>query len=110
MGILFNILKPLTAFYKVKPFLIQHQLTFFPHIPTKLPFFLNIRINKLKYIQIFLMHGDISAEEDYNHLYKSISPNSVLFNPLIVVLVGDAGVGKTHLLNRYEKVTIYMKF
>jgi Rab family protein len=34
-----------------------------------------------------------SADDDYNHLYK-------------IVLVGDAGVGKTHLLNRYIKGTL----
>ena len=39
------------------------------------------------------MNNDISADEDYNHLYK-------------IVLVGDAAVGKTHLLNRYIKGTL----
>ena len=33
------------------------------------------------------------TEEDYDHLYK-------------IVLVGDAGVGKTHLLSRYIKGTL----
>jgi len=39
------------------------------------------------------MNMEISADDDYNHLYK-------------IVLVGDAGVGKTHLLNRYIKGTL----
>ena len=33
------------------------------------------------------------GEEDYDYLYK-------------IVLVGDAGVGKTHLLSRYIKGTL----
>ena len=35
---------------------------------------------------------------NYNHLYKGTSNNNI--NDYLVVLVGDAGVGKTHLLNR----------
>eukprot|EP01016_Furgasonia_blochmanni_P048850 TRINITY_DN7346_c0_g1_i3.p1 TRINITY_DN7346_c0_g1~~TRINITY_DN7346_c0_g1_i3.p1 ORF type:complete len:183 (+),score=51.52 TRINITY_DN7346_c0_g1_i3:221-769(+) len=34
-----------------------------------------------------------TTDDDYNHLYK-------------IILIGDAGVGKTHLLNRYVKGTI----
>lgn len=47
-------------------------------------------------------------DEDYNFLFKS-NPiiNSIiqLFNnkSYIVILVGDTGVGKTHLLSRYIK-------
>ena len=37
-------------------------------------------------------------DEDYNFLFKSIYPFYSL-----VILVGDTGVGKTHLLSRYIK-------
>mmetsp|Transcript_6109 Transcript_6109/g.5458 ORF Transcript_6109/g.5458 Transcript_6109/m.5458 type:complete len:212 (+) Transcript_6109:63-698(+) len=40
-----------------------------------------------------MLGNNPQAEEDYNHLFK-------------IVLVGDAGVGKTHLLNRYIKGTL----
>jgi GTPase SAR1 family protein len=36
-------------------------------------------------------------EMDYNQLYKSSNHGDV------VILVGDTGVGKTHLLNKYVK-------
>ena len=40
-------------------------------------------------------------DEDYNFLFKStITPLLIL---CIVILVGDTGVGKTHLLSRYIK-------
>ena len=47
-------------------------------------------------------------DEDYNFLFKSIklSPfnfSTFLLIPFIVILVGDTGVGKTHLLSRYIK-------
>ena len=44
---------------------------------------------------------DNGNSANYNHLYKGTSLSSPL--PMLVVLVGDAGVGKTHLLNRYGK-------
>lgn len=37
---------------------------------------------------------------NYNHLFKSTL--LILAKIALVVLVGDAGVGKTHLLNRYS--------
>jgi chromosomal replication initiation ATPase DnaA len=36
----------------------------------------------------------------HNHLYKSTISHSTLSSLSLVVLVGDAGVGKTHLLHR----------
>ena len=38
-------------------------------------------------------------DEDYNFLFKSIT-SFIIF---LVILVGDTGVGKTHLLSRYIK-------
>ena len=38
--------------------------------------------------------------EEYNCIYKS---NFILYLLIKVVVVGDSGVGKTHLLNRYVK-------
>ena len=38
-----------------------------------------------------------SSSTNYNHLYKS---KDLSLTCLLVVLVGDAGVGKTHLLHR----------
>jgi GTPase SAR1 family protein len=38
-----------------------------------------------------------NEDMDYNQLYKSSSHKNV------VILVGDTGVGKTHLLNKYVK-------
>ena len=40
-------------------------------------------------------------DEDYNFLFKSTHLPSPPY--LIVILVGDTGVGKTHLLSRYIK-------
>lgn len=37
---------------------------------------------------------------NYDHLFKGIS---LSITNTSVILVGDAGVGKTHLLNRYVK-------
>ena len=44
-------------------------------------------------------------DEDYTFLFKSKYINTMhLLNTLwIVILVGDTGVGKTHLLSRYIK-------
>lgn len=47
-----------------------------------------------------MMNNEISADDDYNHLYKSKKDIEHDFYSNLVVLVGDAGVGKTHLLNR----------
>ncbi len=38
-------------------------------------------------------------DEDYNFLFKSTT-SFIIF---LVILVGDTGVGKTHLLSRYIK-------
>ena len=46
------------------------------------------------------MSNGVSHEDDYNHLYKSSCLLIRIVVTCIVVLVGDAGVGKTHLLNR----------
>ncbi len=40
-------------------------------------------------------------DEDYNFLFKSMHTHSLII--YIVILVGDTGVGKTHLLSRYIK-------
>jgi Rab family protein len=40
-------------------------------------------------------------DEDYNFLFKSTK--HTLVHTLIVILVGDTGVGKTHLLSKYIK-------
>jgi GTPase SAR1 family protein len=37
-------------------------------------------------------------EDEYNELFKGI----YYLITMLVVLVGDAGVGKTHLMNRYR--------
>lgn len=51
-------------------------------------------------------------DEDYNFLFKSNSRYKILYLStlltvllicFIVILVGDTGVGKTHLLSRYIK-------
>lgn len=39
-----------------------------------------------------------TSGSNYQHLYKSTNPT---FNLSLVILVGDAGVGKTHIVHRY---------
>lgn len=41
-------------------------------------------------------------EDDYNFLFKCKSNNSIA-ELSAVILVGDTGVGKTHILSRYIK-------
>ena len=41
----------------------------------------------------------MNGEEDFQELFKG----NYLYTKSIVVLVGDAGVGKTHLMTRYVK-------
>jgi Rab family protein len=38
-------------------------------------------------------------DDDYNFLFKS----TLFLTPFVVILVGDTGVGKTHLLSKYIK-------
>ena len=47
-----------------------------------------------------MRNNDLQSSEDYNYLFKSTSPCLSIPNTSLVVLVGDANVGKTHLLNR----------
>lgn len=42
-------------------------------------------------------------DEDYNFLFKSMTLYFLISIFCIVILVGDTGVGKTHLLSRYIK-------
>jgi small GTP-binding protein len=41
-------------------------------------------------------------EDDYNFLFKRKLKSKIL-NYIVVILVGDTGVGKTHILSRYIK-------